>query len=324
MKTIGVMTSGGDSPGMNAGLRGVVRTAIYRGLEVIGIRSAYAGMIENDFVELGPTSVSGILNRGGTILKSGRSREFLTKDGRRRAYENLKDAGIDGLICIGGDGSFRGAIDLENEWGVPIVGMPGTIDNDLYGTDFTIGYATAINTAMEAIDKIRDTAASHDYLFLVEVMGRHAGYIAEAVGFACGAEAILTPEEPTSVESLRELLQYARERGKKSCIVVVAEGDDAGNAFEIRNKLDLGSSHHVRVTVLGHIQRGGSPTAFDRILAGRLGYEAVQALLRGEKGVMVGIVANQVVRTPFEEAVSRQRDKNTLGNLTEIADVLAT
>jgi len=322
MQTIAVMTSGGDSPGMNTCLRAVVRTGIHAGARVVGIRRAYAGMIEGDFVEMDARSVSGILSRGGTIIKAGRSDEFMTKEGRQKAAEQLRRAGIEGVVCIGGDGSFRGAIALDSEWSVPIVGAPGTIDNDLYGTDYTIGYATAIQTAMEAIDKLRDTAASHDYLFIVEVMGRHAGFIAEAVGFACGAEAILTPEQRTDIESLRDMLEYAEKRGKKSCIIVVAEGDDAGNAFEIQRKLNLGPEHHVRVTVLGHIQRGGSPVAFDRILAGRLGYAATKVLLEGRRGVMAGIVADQVVFTPLEETVSRR--KESPANLLEIAAVLAT
>lgn len=322
MKTMAVMTSGGDAPGMNAGLRAVVRTGIHAGLKVYGIRRAYAGLIEGDFVAMDARSVSGILNRGGTILKAGRSEEFRTEEGQKRAVEQLQRAGIEGIVCIGGDGSFRGALDLQKHCEIPIVGMPGTIDNDLYGTDYTIGYATAINTAMEAIDKIRDTAASHDYLFLVEVMGRHAGYIAEAVGFACGAEAILTPEEPTDIEALRAMLTYAREHGKKSCIVVVAEGDDMGSAFEIKRRLDLGPEYHVRVTVLGHIQRGGSPTAFDRILAGRLGHAAVKALREGRHNVMAGIIADKVVLTPLEETVTRRKD--VLGDLIEIAAILAT
>jgi len=322
MQMIGVMTSGGDAPGMNACLRAVVRTGVHAGVRVVGIRRAYAGMIEGDFVELEAPSVSGILNRGGTILKAGRSEEFLTREGQRKAVEQLRRAGIEGVICIGGDGSFRGAIELERQWDVRVVGVPGTIDNDLYGTDHTIGYATAIQTAMEAVDKIRDTAASHDYLFIVEVMGRHAGFIAEAVGFASGAEAILTPEYPTSIESLREMLEYARKRGKKSCIIVVAEGDDAGNAFEIQRKLNLGPDYHVRVTVLGHVQRGGSPTAFDRILAGRLGHAAVNALLEGRRNVMAGIVADQIVFTPFEEAVIRR--KEIPAKLLQIAAILAT
>jgi len=322
MQTIGVMTSGGDAPGMNTCLRAVVRTGVHLGARVIGIRRAYQGMIEGDFIEMGPESVSGILNRGGTIIKAGRSEEFMTKEGRQKAAEQLRRGGIEGLICIGGDGSFRGAMALESEWNVPIVGVPGTIDNDLFGTDHTIGYATAIQTAMEAIDKIRDTSASHDYLFMVEVMGRHAGFIAEAVGFACGAEAILTPEQPTDLDCVRGVLQYARKRGKKSCIVVVAEGDDAGNAFEIQRKLNLGPEYHVRVTVLGHIQRGGSPAAFDRLLAGRLGYAAVKALLEGRHNVMVGIVADSVVLTPLAETVSRRKESQA--NLLGIAAILAT
>jgi 6-phosphofructokinase 1 len=322
MQHIAVMTSGGDAPAMNACLRAVVRTGIHRGVRVTGIRRGYAGMIDGDLVELDARGVSGIISLGGTILKAGRSHAFMTENGQRRAVDRLREAAVDGIVCIGGDGSFRGAIDLESRWDVPVIGVPGTIDNDLYGTDYTIGYATAINTAMEAIDKIRDTAASHDYLFLVEVMGRHAGFIAEAVGFACGAEAILTPEEPTDLEALRSMLAYARERGKKSCIVVVAEGDDQGNAFQVKEKLRLGPDYHVRVTVLGHIQRGGSPAAFDRILAGRLGHAAVDALLEGRRNEMVGIVADKVVFTPLDEAVSRPKD--ILGDLVKIAAILAT
>ena len=303
MKRIGVLTSGGDSPGMNAAIRAVVRTGAYHGLEVFGIERGYQGLIDGKIALMGPRSVSGVVNRGGTLLRSARCKTFYEPEGRAQAAEQLKEHGIEGLVVIGGDGSYQGAEKLHAEHGIRCIGMPGTIDNDIGGTDFTIGYDTALNIAMEAIDRIRDTAASHDRTFFVEVMGRHSGYLAIMSGIAGGAEEILVPESPTNIEHLVQNLQNARDKGKTSSIVVVAEGDDAGTAFDVSNKVkELGDFPNIRVAVIGHLQRGGSPTAFDRILASRLGLRAVEALLDGETAKMAGISANRVVLRPLSEA----------------------
>ncbi|MEM6804842.1 MAG: 6-phosphofructokinase, partial [Bacteroidota bacterium] len=274
MKSIGVYTSGGDAPGMNACVRAVVRTCIYHGIEVWGIRRGYEGMIESDFVKMDASSVSNIIQRGGTILKSSRSDRFRTVEGRKKAFKNLKKAGIEGMVAIGGDGTFAGARAFSSEHPIPIVGAPGTIDNDLYGTDFTIGYDTALNTAMEGIDKIRDTADSHSRIFFVEVMGRDAGFIALNSGIAAAAEAVLIPEEETIIEDIIKKLEQGRQ--KDSNIIVVAEGDDAGGAFEVAKKVEEKYDYQTRVVVLGHIQRGGSPTCADRVLASRMGMAAVE------------------------------------------------
>ncbi len=305
MKTIGVITSGGDAPGMNPCLRAVVRTARARGLRVIGFHRAYDGIIEGDCRDLGHRDVAGLIARGGTILRSARCQAWHTPEGRARGAATLRERGVEGLVVIGGDGSFTGAHLLEQEHGIPCVGVPGTIDNDLWGTDSTIGFHTAVNTAVELVDKIRDTAESHERLFLVEVMGRHSGQIAAAVGLAAGAEEILVPEEKTDIAKVREVLTRAREHGKQSCIVIVSEGDDAGGVFDIQKKLAAEGIRDVRVTVLGHVQRGGTPSAFDRILASRLGRGAVEALLAGEHDVMVGIERGEVVRVPLEETYTR-------------------
>ncbi len=303
MKRIGVLTSGGDSPGMNAAIRAVVRTAVYHGLEVFGIERGYQGLIDGRIQQMGPRSVSGIVNRGGTILGSARCKPFYQPEGRAQAARQLEKHGIEGLAVIGGDGSYQGALKLHEEHGIKCIGIPGTIDNDIGGTDFTIGYDTALNTAVDAIDRIRDTAASHDRIFFVEVMGRHSGYLAMMSGIAGGAEEILVPETPTSIEKLIEDLREARERGKTSSIVVVAEGDDAGKAIDVMKKVQEGAGFpNVRVAVIGHLQRGGSPTAFDRILASRLGLRAVEALVDGETGKMAGLSANRVVLRPLAEA----------------------
>ncbi len=303
IKKIAVFTSGGDSPGMNAAIRAVVRTARYHKIEVMGIKRAYEGMIDGDFITMKSKSVSNIIQRGGTILKSGRSKRFLEKKWRRVAYENLKNEDIDGVVAIGGDGTFKGALVFTGEHHIPFIGMPGTIDNDLYGTDFTIGYDTAINTAVEAIDKIRDTADSHDRCFFVEVMGRDAGFIALRSGIASGAEAILIPEEKTDLNKLITLLKNGKKRGKTSNIVVVAEGDDAGHAFDIADKVKKKlTDFDIRVVVLGHLQRGGSPSCMDRMLASRLGVAAVEGLMAGKKSVMAGIQGGQIVYVPFEKA----------------------
>lgn len=304
MDKIAVFTSGGDAPGMNACLRAVVRTALHYHHEVIGIKRGYEGMIDGDFVPLESNSVSNIIQRGGTILKTARSERFLTVEGRNAAYENLKINEIDSLVAIGGDGTFRGALQFFTEHDdLKIVGCPGTIDNDLFGTDFTIGYDTAINTAVEAIDKIRDTADSHDRLFFIEVMGRDAGFIALRAGIAGGAEAVLIPEFKTDIEKLIETLQSGWQKNKTSSIVVVAEGEETGGAFEIARRVkEKLSQYDIRVTILGHIQRGGNPTTMDRVRASQMGVAAVEALRDGKRNVMIGIIDKNIVYTEFEKA----------------------
>lgn len=308
---IGVLTSGGDSPGMNAATRAVVRTAIYYGLEAFGIMRGYAGMIDNDIVPLHSRSVANIIQRGGTILKTARCKEFFLPEGRKKAYDNLKKLGIDGLIIIGGDGSFKGADIFSREFDIPCIGLPGTIDKDIAGTDFTIGFDTAVNTAVEAIDKIRDTADAHDRLFIIEVMGRDAGYIALHSGIATGAENILIPERKTDVEELVQGLLEKEKRKKLVNLVVVAEGDDFGGGNEvakiIRERLP---NADVRVCILGHIQRGGSPSCLDRLIASRMGYSAVESLMEGRHNVMVGIVNNRMSFTPLEKAVKAKQKIN--------------
>jgi 6-phosphofructokinase 1 len=303
MKRIGVLTSGGDAPGMNAAVRAVVRTAVYHGLEVFGIERGYKGMMEGDIHPLGPRDVSGIIGRGGTILHTARCLEFLERPGREQAAAQLEKFGIQGIVVIGGDGSYRGAEKLYKEFGIHCIGMPGTIDNDIGGTDYTIGFDTAINTAMEAVDRIRDTAASHDRIFFIEVMGRSSGYVAMVSGIAGGAEDIFVPESHTAVETLIERLRTGQERGKKSSIIVVAEGDIVGGAAAIAAQVGERSEFKDnRVTVIGHLQRGGSPTAFDRVLASRMGVRAVEALLEGESGKMVGVSGQYMLLRPLAEA----------------------
>ncbi|MCD6506662.1 6-phosphofructokinase [Candidatus Poribacteria bacterium] len=300
VKRIGLFTSGGDAPGMNACVRAVVRTAIYHGLEVIGILRGYAGMIKGEMIEMNLSSVSNIIQRGGTILKTARSEEFMREEGRAEAARNLREWNIDALVAIGGDGTYRGASRLSREHGIPVVGVPGTIDNDIYGTDFTIGYDTAINTAMDAIDRIRDTAASHERIFFIEVMGRESGFIALEVGVAGGAEAILIPEVETDIDEMCRMLMRGRARGKTSSIVIVAEGNRSGGAYEVAEKVKERTGLDYRVTVLGHIQRGGSPTVRDRVLASKLGSAAVEALLKDKFNVMVGEINGQVELTPLD------------------------
>ncbi len=307
MQKIAVFTSGGDSPGMNACIRAVVRTAIYNNLEIAGIMRGYDGMISDDIISLNSESVANIIQRGGTILKSSRSEEFKTKEGRKKAFETIEKHGIDGLICIGGNGTYTGAGIFYEEFGIPAIGVPGTIDNDLFGTDFTIGYDTAINTAMEAIDKIRDTADSHNRVFLVEVMGRDTGFIAIAVGIAGGAEVILVPEDQKDEKKLYQIFTKKKGRKKSFSIIVVAEGEHGG-AVTIASKLkkkfpDL----DIRTTILGHIQRGGSPSARDRILATRLGVSAVERLVEGGKNECVGMINNKIHFTSFKEAVEKRK-----------------
>ena len=306
IKKIGVLTSGGDAPGMNAALRAVVRTAIFYKLEVVGIMRGYQGLIEGDFVQMESKSVSKIINLGGTILHTSRCPEFKDIEVRRKAIEGLEEAGIDALVVIGGDGSFRGANDIFKDFGYPVVGIPATIDNDIFGTDFTIGFDTAINTAMDAIDKIRDTAHSHDMVFFVEVMGRDAGFIALHTGIATGSEVTLIPEIQKDIDSLVDYLKIGRRKNKTSGIVVVAEGGHLGSAAEVAKQVkERIPSYEVRVTTLGHIQRGGSPTCSDRVLASIYGYESVCALLDGQSGVMIGRVNGKTVYTPFDDAISK-------------------
>lgn len=309
MKTIGVLSSGGDGPGFNPCIRAVVRTAISHGLGVMGVKYGYAGLIRGEIDEMNARSVGGILGKGGTILGTARSEEFRTERGRLTAMRKLNEYGIDGLVVIGGDGSFRGALKLHQEFGLPVVGVPGTIDNDICGTDMSIGVDTALNTVLDAIDKIRDTASSHQRAFLIEVMGRNCGYLAVMSGIAGGAEMILCPEVQTSLEEVAEALKDAYLRGKAHCIIVVAEGYkpgvDAVGTYLKQRREELG--FEVRTTVLGHVQRGGSPTAFERLLATRLGCAAVEALLDEESGIMIGLIGNQVVRTPLEEVVSEPK-----------------
>jgi 6-phosphofructokinase 1 len=303
IKNIGVFTSGGDAPGMNAAIRAVVRSAIYHGKQAYGIHRGYDGMIDGEIDEMKSSSVSGIIHRGGTILKTARSPRFMTREGREEAYRQLKKRDINGVVALGGDGTFRGALQFSEEFDIPFIGIPCTIDNDLYGTDFTIGYDTAINTAMEAIDKLRDTAAAHNRLFFVEVMGRDAGFIAMRAGIATGAEAILIPESKLSIDQLIEKLEKGWERQKSSCIVVVAEGDEEGGAFQVAEKVKQRFNYYdTRVSVIGHIQRGGNPSCGDRVLASRLGFAAVEALLNGRRNEMVGVMHRELAYTPFEKA----------------------
>jgi len=316
------MTSGGDSPGMNAAIRAVVRTAIFNGLEVFGIYRGYEGMIDDQIEEMFSHSVSNIIQRGGTILKTARSERFKEYEGRLKAYQNLRTHKIDALVAIGGNGTFTGASIFEKEFNFPIIGLPGTIDNDLYGTDSTIGYDTAINTVVEAADKIRDTATSHERLFFIEVMGRDAGFIALRSGIACGAEFILVPETTTYIDNLARLLRHDWRKNKTSGIVIVAEGDDMGGAIEVAKKMkERVPEIEARVTILGHVQRGGSPSAFDRVLASSLGYHAVKGLLEEQHGVMTGIINKEVVYTPFEKAIKHYKDINT--DMLEMSRILA-
>jgi 6-phosphofructokinase 1 len=300
---IGVMTSGGDSPGMNAAIRAVVRTGLYYGLEVYGVMRGYQGMIDNDIVQMESKSVANIIQRGGTILKTARCKEFFEYEGRKKAYDNLKQRGINGLVIIGGDGSFRGAKKFHEEFDIPSVGLPGTIDRDIVGTDFTIGFDTAVNTAVEAIDKIRDTADAHDRLFIIEVMGRDAGFIALHSGIATGAENILIPERKTDMEEVIRSLQEKEKRRKLVNLIVVAEGDDFGGAEGVNKVIkERLPELDTRVCVLGHIQRGGSPSCLDRLIASRMGYHAVECLVEGNYNIMIGIKENRINHTPFEKA----------------------
>ncbi|MFD1096442.1 6-phosphofructokinase [Salegentibacter chungangensis] len=318
---IAVLTSGGDAPGMNAAIRAVVRSCSYYSVSCVGVYRGYQGLIEGDFEDLDARSVRNIINKGGTFLKSTRSMEFKTKEGRAKAYEKLKEKGVDALIVIGGDGTFTGGLYLSQEFDIPIIGIPATIDNDINGTDFTLGYDTALNTVVEAIDKIRDTASSHNRLFLIEVMGRDAGDIALNSGIGAGAEEILIPEEETGADRLIDSLKRSKKSGKTSSIIVVAEGEKSGkNIFELAEFIEENlDDYEIRVSVLGHIQRGGSPSCADRVLASKLGVGAVEGLLDGKRGAMVGIHHQKVVFVPLEEAIKGEAkiDKE----LRRVADI---
>jgi 6-phosphofructokinase 1 len=319
IRKIGVLTSGGDAPGMNAAIRAIVRAGIHYGFDVYGIRRGYQGMIEGDIIPMDSPSVSGIIQRGGTILQTARCKEFMSYEGRKKAYDQLVAHDIKAVIVIGGDGSFTGAGIMSKEFDISFIGLPGTIDNDLYGTDYTIGYDTAVNTVVEAVDKIRDTASSHGRIFFVEVMGKEAGFVALRSGVACGAEGILVPEVTGQLEKLKEYLAI-RGKQKKSSIIMVAEGDEDGGAIEIaRIFRQQFPEFDIRTTILGHIQRGGSPSAFDRVTATRMGVAAVEALLEDQKSIMIGIVNNEMVHVPLNMTVKLHKNVNRkLFELTEI------
>ncbi len=322
VKCIGILTSGGDAPGMNAAIRAVTRSAIYNGLSVKGIYRGYKGLITDEIVDFKTENVSNIIQRGGTILKTARSQEFKTPEGRKLAYENMKKEGIDALVIIGGDGSLTGARIFAEEYDVPCVGLPGTIDNDLYGTDTTIGYDTALNTIMEAVDKIRDTATSHERLFFIEVMGRDAGFLALNGAIATGSEAAIIPEFSTEVDQLEDLIQNGFRKSKNSSIVIVAESELTGGAMHCAERVKQEfPEYDVRVTILGHVQRGGSPTAHDRILASRLGYASIEALLEGQRNIMCGIQNSEVAYVPFTQAI--KNDKPIDKDLVKILKTLS-
>lgn len=318
---IAVLTSGGDAPGMNAALRAVVRKAISEGLKVYGVLRGYEGLIKGDFIPMNSKSVGNIIQLGGTILKTARSERFRTAEGRKEAYDNLKNHDIDALVVIGGDGTFTGARIFIEEYNFPIVGIPGTIDNDLFGTDMTIGFDTALNTVVQAVDKIRDTAASHERIFFIEVMGRDAGFIALRSGIASGAEAVLVPEVATDLEALHKQLTEYMSKKKTSSIIIVAEGDDAGGAFEIKQAMEkFGGEFDMKVTVLGHIQRGGSPTAYDRYLASRLGIASIDALLDDQRSVMIGMINREIVHVPFNKTIKHHKTIDQ--TMLDVVDVL--
>ena len=323
IKKIGVLTSGGDAPGMNAAVRAVVRSSVYNNIECYGIYKGYQGMIEGLIKKLDARSVNNIINKGGTVLKTARCKDFYSKEGRKKGFDKIKENEIDALVVIGGDGSFTGAILFNQEHKIPVIGIPGTIDNDILGTSFTIGFDTALNTVVESIDKIRDTAISHNRLFIVEVMGRDAGHIALNAGIGAGAEEILIPEEDMGLERLLESLKKSQKSGKSSSIVMIAEGDKTGkNVFEIASYVENNMpEYEVRVSVLGHIQRGGAPSCFDRVLASRMGVHAIDTLLNGIYNVMVGIKDDKMVLSPLEEAIKGQTEINK--NLIRVSEILS-
>ena len=323
IKKVGVLTSGGDSPGMNAAIRSVVRTCAYHNIQCVGIYRGYQGMIEGDFKEMGARTVHNIINKGGTILKSARSKEFMTVEGRVKAHDQLVKAGIDGLVVIGGDGSFTGAEIFNKEHHFPVMGIPGTIDNDIFGTSHTLGYDTALNTVVDVIDKIRDTASSHNRLFFVEVMGRDAGHIALNAGIGAGAEEILIPEENLGLDRLLDSLKKSKASGKSSSIVVIAEGDKIGkNVFELKDYVEMNlPEYEVRVSVLGHMQRGGAPSCFDRVLASRFGVKAVESLLDGKSNFMVGMLNDKVALTPLLKAIKGHTEIDR--ELLRVSDIMS-
>jgi len=323
IKKIGVLTSGGDSPGMNAAIRSVVRTCAFHNIGCVGIYRGYQGMIEGDFKEMGPRSVNNIVNKGGTILKSARSMDFKTPEGREKAHKNLVKAGVEALVVIGGDGSFTGALLFNSEYNFPVIGIPGTIDNDIFGTSHTLGYDTALNTVVDVIDKIRDTASSHNRLFLIEVMGRDAGHIALNAGIGAGAEEILIPEEDLGLERLLDSLRKSKAAGKSSSIVVIAEGDKIGKTvFELKDYVESNfPEYDVRVSVLGHMQRGGAPSCFDRVLASRLGVKAVESLLEGKSNYMVGLLCDKIALTPLEQAIKGHSEIDM--ELLRVSDIMS-
>lgn len=322
MKRIALLTTGGDCPGLNAAIRAVVRACSYHQLQVFGVKRGYEGLIEGDYIPMDSRSVSNILQRGGTILKTARSERFTTVEGRKQAADQLRRREIDAMVVIGGDGSFRGLTTFLNEHPFTAIGIPKTIDNDIYGTDYAIGYDTALNTVVQAVDKIRDTADSHDRLFFVEVMGRDSGMIALLSGIGSGAEAILVPETSTQIEQVVQVLNRGWERSKTSMIILVAEGDDSGGAYRIAEEVKKRfNQYDTRVSILGHMQRGGSPSCFDRVLASRLGVAAVEELLKGETGKMVGMVNNQLVLTPFTEVVAGKKEFPM--DLLRVAEILS-
>ncbi len=321
IKTIGILTSGGDAPGMNAAIRAVTRAGIYNGFKMYGIYRGWEGLINGEIKEFTTENVSGIINRGGTILKTARSKEFMTEEGRAKAYRNMVDAGIDALVVIGGNGSLTGAKLFAQEHDVCCIGLPGTIDNDLYGTDNTIGYDTTMNTITECVDRIRDTAQSHERIFFVEVMGRDAGFLAQNSAIACGAEAAIIPEESTEVDQLAEFMNRGIRKSKKSCIVIVSESPKCGAMYYAERVRNEFPEFDVRVSILGHLQRGGVPTARDRILAGRTGVGAIEAILQGQRNVMIGVRNNEVVYVPFSEAIRSDKpfDKKLIKVLDELS-----
>lgn len=319
IKTIGVLTSGGDAPGMNAAIRAITRSAIYVGWRVFGIYRGYEGLIAGDFKELTTESVSNTIQKGGTFLKTARSKEFMTPEGRAKAFASLQRFGVDALVVIGGNGSLAGAQDFAREYDIPVVGLPGTIDNDLYGTDSTIGYDTALNTIVDCVDKIRDTATSHDRIFFIEVMGRDAGFLAQNSAIAAGAEAAIIPEDRKDIDQLEQFISHGRRKSKNSSIVIVSESKKDGGAMHYAERVKKEyPEYDVRVTILGHLQRGGSPSAYDRILASRLGYASIEALQEGQRNIMIGIDDDHVVYVPIDRAIKKDKPIDK-----ELIDVLA-
>jgi 6-phosphofructokinase 1 len=320
---IGILTSGGDAPGMNAAIRAVVRSSVYYGITPFGIAQGYAGLINNEIFQMDAGSVKHIIHQGGTILKSARSLEFKTEEGMQKAWKNIQEQGLDGLVVVGGDGTFKGAMEFGEKFSFPIIGIPGTIDNDIYGTDFTVGFDTALNTVVEAVDKIRDTATSHNRLFFIEVMGRDAGFIAMYSGIGAGAEEVLIPEKDRDIERLYESLEQTSQRKKSSRLVIVAEGDKNGNVYDLEKEVQerFGDRYETKVTILGHVQRGGRPSCTDRVLASRLGVTAVEALRDGEKGMMVGVRNRKIKFTDFDNATKRNPEMDK--ELMRVADIIS-